>query len=106
SSRSEALFSGEVDEAVLHPSQQKRVSESEDTELLTSGWFPEMVTMMFNTESEYLTDPAVRRAIFAAIDRDAIAETALAGVGVPAHGFVPEAIDWAVNEDVDFAKDF
>jgi len=106
SARSEALFAGEVDEAVLHPSQQKRVTSTDDTELLTTGWFPEAVTMTFNTETPELADPAVRRAIFAAIDRDAIADTALAGVGVPAQGFVPDTIDWAVDADIDFDEDF
>jgi len=106
SARAEALFAGEVDEAVLHPSQQGRVADTEQTKLLKHGMFPESIVMIQNTEREPLTDPAVRKALFAAIDRAAIADTALAGVGVPAKGFIPESLDWAVNKDVDFDRDF
>jgi peptide/nickel transport system substrate-binding protein len=104
-SRAEALLSGEIDEAVLDVSQQGRVAENQDVTLLEEGFFPEVVTMMFNAR-EHLADPAVRAAVFAAIDRTAIAEVALAGVGSPANGFFPEAQDWALNTDVDFDRDF
>lgn len=106
SARSEALFAGEVDEAVLHPSQQKRVSQADDTKLLTTGSFPESIVAIQNTEHKYLSDAAVRKAVFGAIDRQAIVETALAGVGEPAKGFMPETLDWALNKDVDFDRDF
>ncbi|OLT00007.1 hypothetical protein BJF90_36600 [Pseudonocardia sp. CNS-004] len=105
-SRAEALFSGEIDEAVLDVSQQGRVAENQDIALLEEGFFPEVVTMMFNARGEHFADPAVRAAVFAAIDRRAIAEVALASVGAPANGFFPEAQDWALNTDVDFDRDF
>lgn len=106
SARSEALFAGEVDEAVLHPSQQARVAETEETALLTRGSFPESIVMIQNTENEILADPEVRKAVFAAVDRTAIVETALSGVGEPARGFMPDSLEWALNEDVDFDRDF
>jgi peptide/nickel transport system substrate-binding protein len=104
--RAEALFAGEIDGGVLDPSQQSRVSSDPRTELLDHGMFPQMVTMMFNTEHKYVKDPAVRKAIFAALDRQAFAKTAMSGIGTPATGFIPPEIDWAVNPDVDFDKDF
>lgn len=106
SARAEALFAGEVDEAVLHPSKQKHVSEEEDTTLLTHGIFPEAIVMIQNTETTYLSDPAVRKAVFSAIDRSAIVDKALAGLGQATKGFVPDTIDWAVDGDIDFDKDF
>src|SRR5690606_33995492 len=75
-------------------------------QLLDHGMFPQMVTTMFNTQNEPLDDPAVRAAIFAALDRAAFADTAMAGIGQPATGFIPPQVDWAVNPDVNFDRDF
>jgi peptide/nickel transport system substrate-binding protein len=105
-SRAEALFAGEVDEAVLHPAQQERVAANDSTRLLEHGMFPEAVTITFNTRNEHLADPAVRAAIFSALDREAISQVALAGIGAPANGFIPPEIGWAHNPDVNFDADF
>ncbi len=105
-SRAEALFAGEIDEAVLDPSQQGRVTTDENAQLLTHGMFPQVVIMMQNTRSEHLKDPAVRAAVFAALDRDAIAKTALSGLGTATEGFFPKSLDWAINPDIDFGRDF
>ncbi|WP_158228398.1 ABC transporter substrate-binding protein [Pseudonocardia sp. MH-G8] len=104
--RAEALLAGEIDEALLDPSQHARVSANENTRLLEHGIFPQSVVAMFNTQTPQLSDPAVRAAIFAALDRDAIVENALTGLGTPANGFVPPEIDWAVNPEVDFDQDY
>ncbi|WP_158228397.1 ABC transporter substrate-binding protein [Pseudonocardia sp. MH-G8] len=104
--RAEALLAGEIDGAVLDPSQQDRVSANENTQLLDHGMFPQMITMMFNSQNEYLADPAVRAALYSVFDRDAFAETAMSGIGTPATGFVPPEIEWAVNPEVDFDEDF
>ncbi|UUT36461.1 ABC transporter substrate-binding protein [Microbacterium elymi] len=106
SARAEALFAGEVDEAVLHPSKQQRVSGDDDTKLLTHGAFPEEIVMIQNTEKKFLSDPAVRKAVFSAIDRTAIVNKALSGLGVPSKGFVPDTIGWAVDPDIDFTEQF
>lgn len=105
-SRAEALFSGQIDEAILDPSKAARVSETDNMEILIDGFFPEAQVVSFNAQSEYLKDPEVRRAVFAAMDRHALVETALSGVGSPANGFFPENLDWAVNHDIDFDRDF
>ncbi|WP_162242896.1 ABC transporter substrate-binding protein [Leifsonia sp. Root112D2] len=102
----EALFAREVDEVVLDPAAQARVSKDKNTKLLESGSFPQDVHMMFNAKNKYLADPAVRRAVFSAIDRKALVKTALAGLGTPAKGFFPPSLDWAVNPDVNFDTDF
>ncbi|MEW1982250.1 ABC transporter substrate-binding protein [Citricoccus sp. NPDC079358] len=104
--RAEALFAGEVDQASVDVSQQDRVADDPATLLLEESNFPQLVTVMFNAQSEYLEDPAVRAAVFAALDREAIVDTALSGIGTPANGFFPEALEWAVSPDVDFSQDF
>ncbi|UUT36465.1 ABC transporter substrate-binding protein [Microbacterium elymi] len=103
-SRAQALFAGEIDEAILDPSQVDKVDKDPNTELLTSGEYPQDDIMIFNTESEQLKDAAVRKALYSALDRHAIAETAMAGVGEPATTFLPDSLGWAVDHDVDFDK--
>ena len=105
--RTEALFAGELDEAQVPASALARVGQSDFTELRTSGYYPSLIHMFFNTRSPYLADPAVRSALFAALDREAMAETALYGIGGEAsNGFFPDAFDWAQSDEVDFAADF
>ncbi len=105
-SRTTALFEGEIDEAEIPVSQQGRVSESDDVELMTTGAFSQLVSVMFNAKSEELSDPDVRKAVFAALDREEIVDTALSGVGEPANGFFPDTLEWAQDPGIDFSRDF
>lgn len=105
-SRAEALFAGELDQAGLGVAQQERVSEDKNTQQLAGSAFPQNLTAMFNAKSEHLESAAVRAAVFSAIDRDEVVKTALSGIGVPANGFFPESLDWAVSPNVDFSTDF
>ncbi|WP_188754478.1 ABC transporter substrate-binding protein [Microbacterium album] len=105
-SRALALFAGEVDKAEIEPSQQDRVAQEDNLELITRGVFPQLISAMFNAQSEYLQDPEVRALVFAALDREAITERALSGLGEPATGFFPEALDWARDTSIDFDRDF
>lgn len=104
--RATALFAGELDRTDLDPSQQERVAQDEDLELMTEGLFPQLVTVMFNAESEHLSDPEVRRLVFSALDREEIVDTALNGLGTPAQRFFPDAPEWAVNDEIDFDEEF
>lgn len=105
-SRATALFEGEVDQADIDVSQQERVSSTDGLELMPGGAFPQLESMMFNAKSEYLEDPDVRAAVFAAMDRQAVVDTALSGVGQPANGFFPDTLSWAQDPDIDFDRDF
>jgi len=105
-SRAQALFADELDQAILDPSQQQRVAEDPDTELLTDGEFPQNVLTIFNTASEYLKDAAVRKAIFSTLDREAIVETTMPGVGTAAERFFPDSPEWAVDMDIDFSTEY
>ncbi|MGO2111511.1 MAG: ABC transporter substrate-binding protein [Pseudoclavibacter sp.] len=105
--RQESLFAGELDETLVAASALERVRDSSDTDFRTSGHYPGIVPMFLNTRSEYLSDPAVRHAVFSALDRDAMVETAMYGIGgKTANGFMPDAWDWAASDEVDFAADF
>lgn len=105
-SRASALFAGEVDRADLDPSQQKRVSGDPDLALMTDGFFAQDITVMMNGKDSPLADATVRAAVFSAIDRTAITDVALAGLGEPATGFFPPSLEWALNTDIDFDEDF
>ncbi|MHA6623500.1 ABC transporter substrate-binding protein [Pseudonocardia sp. DLS-67] len=104
--RTEALFAGEIDQAVVDISQLTRVRDDPDAMLLDNFGYPQDIAVMFNGKSPSLVDPAVRRAVFSAIDRDAMADTVLQGLGEPASGFFPKALDWARSPVVDFSRDF
>lgn len=104
--RAVSLFAGEIDQAAIDASQQERVLEDPNTELLEGGLFGQVVVAMFNANTPYLQDAEVRQAIFSALDREAIAETALSGLADPATGFFPDSLDWAKSPDIDFDEDF
>ena len=57
--------------------------------------------IVFNTERNPLDDVRVRQAILASIDRQAIVDSVLEGIGSPAYTpWDPETVQWA-NEDID-----
>jgi len=104
--RAEALMAGEIDQAILEPSQQDRVATASDVQLVDHGDYSQMVTMTFNARNPALADAAVRRAVFAALDREQMAEVGMSGVGQPATGFFPDAWPWAQDPDINFDEDF
>ena len=105
-SRAEALFAGEVDQAILDPGQQGRVADAEDVQLVEHGDYPQMITLTFNGRNPALADAAARRAVFAALDREEMVEVGMSGVGEASTGFFPDSLDWALDPDIDFAADF
>lgn len=104
--RAVSLFAGEIDQAAINASEQERVLDDPNLELLEGGLFGQVVVAMFNSRNQYLADPEVRAAIFSALDRQEIVDTALSGLADPATGFFPESLDWALNTDIDFDEDF
>lgn len=105
-SRAVALFAGELDRASIDASQQERVADEDNLKLLTDATFSQDITIMFNAETEELSDPEVRKLVFSALNREAIVESALAGLGEPATGFFPDSLEWALNTDIDFDTDY
>lgn len=104
--RTLSLANGEIDQAEVPPAQRSQVEGNPNLTQLTKGYFPQAVVIEMNASNPYLADPAVRAAVFSAIDKEAITEVALGGLGTPAEGFFPEELSWAVDEDVRFSEDF
>ncbi|HLS48527.1 MAG TPA: ABC transporter substrate-binding protein [Actinomycetaceae bacterium] len=101
-----AMLNGEIDNAVLDPTIQGDVAEHPDLQLLTGGNAPQLMGITFNTRAPNIDDAEVRSLIFSAIDREAITELALQGLGEPAHTFYPEPMSWVLHPDIDFTEDF
>lgn len=105
-SRMEALGAGEIDQAIIEPAQQKRVAEDEDLQLVDHGDYPQVVTLTFNARNPALASAEARAAVFAALDREEIADVGMSGVGEAANGFFPESLDWARDPEIDFDEEF
>ncbi|MDF2994181.1 MAG: putative extracellular solute-binding protein family 5, partial [Microbacterium sp.] len=105
-SRMEALGAGEIDQAIIEPAQQSRVEEADDLQLIDHGDYPQVVTLTFNARNPALASAEARAAVFAALDREEMAEVGMSGVGQAATGFFPESLDWARDPEVDFDTDF
>src|SRR5690625_2393419 len=105
--RALAMLNGEIDEADVDAAQQDQLSDADHlVQLDETSYFPQNIRLMLNGTSEYLSDAEVRKLIFAAIDREAIAELALGGLGSATNGFVHPSASWALHPDVDFDQDF
>jgi peptide/nickel transport system substrate-binding protein len=104
--RTLSLGSGEIDQAEVPPAQRSQIDGNPALEQLTKGYFPQAVVLEMNASNQYLADRDVRAAVFSAIDRQAITDVALGGLGTPAEGFFPAELTWAVDEDVNFSEDF
>jgi len=104
--RALALQNGEIDSAILDPSAHDQIATNSDLELMTKGFFRQAVTVTFNAQLPELSSPELRALVFSAIDRNAITEKALNGLGDPATSFFPDTMSWAKADDVDFDKTF
>lgn len=95
------LQNGELDLATNLPnSAAAELRDDDETELYLNEGVSDRIAV-FNTERAPLDDPRVRKALLYAIDKEAIAEFVLDGVGTPAYRpWDPSTVDWA-NEDVE-----
>jgi peptide/nickel transport system substrate-binding protein len=99
-----ALQSGELDwlyTSYVDKTQMDRMDQSKFTkypQIGTKG----TGTVFFNTGKAELSSPSVRRAIYQAIDRNAILEKVLNGAGVVPRGPIPAMFKELVKGDVDF----
>ena len=104
-----ALQSGEVDRITslfLDSAQTATLAKDSNLYVSSSAKLPEVMTLFFNTRQGPLADAEVRKALYAAIDREAVSKNALFGMGTPSRGPIPAVIEWAADPSVDFTKQF
>lgn len=104
--RTLALQNGEIDSAEIDASQMDQVATNENIVHLEEGNVPQAVVIEMNAQNEYLSTPEVRKAVFAALDRQEISDVAIGGLGSPADSFLPDSLSWAVNDSLSFEADY
>ncbi len=86
------------------PAQQAELMKRQGAtahDVLTFGF----VDLLFNETVPGLSDPAIRQAVAATIDRDAIVSGPLDGLGAGQYGAIPAGIGWLQGEEPAVAAD-
>lgn len=104
--RSLAFQSGEVDLPIRLPLNQMEQLEGDDRFAFEAATMAEHLYGFFNTRNEIVNDPAVRAALFRAIDRESISERVFLGTGTASTSPVPNQVTWALDSDVDYTEEF
>ncbi|WP_378144431.1 ABC transporter substrate-binding protein [Cnuibacter sp. UC19_7] len=104
--RALAFQSGEVDLATMLPLNQVETLQSDQRFAFDKAVMAEHLYGFFNTASPVLQDPAVRQALYHAIDRDEIASKVFLGNGTPSKSPVPNQVTWAIDPSTDFTQEF
>ena len=97
--RTNALVTGEVDMIDYVEWKDIATLEADENLKLNQAKGPVMI-LSFNTNTEPLNDPLVRRAISYAINRDNVINMAFNGQGIPAYGFILPEGGLGYNEDI------
>ena len=83
------LLSGGIQmDGPLAPSDAARIGNAENLQLLSFPW-RQFAYVGWNTRRPQFADPAVRRALAMAIDRESLVQTVLEGYGTQASGPIP-----------------
>jgi peptide/nickel transport system substrate-binding protein len=94
------LIEGRADLLVGRPSADRLPDLTRASHLqVTTSPTDSRTYLAFNLRRQPFGDVRVRRAVNMAIDRRALVENGLAGIGAPALGFYTPAVAWAYNED-------
>ena len=101
-----ALQSGEIQMTDVPPVNVAELEESGDFQLQNYLRTGVGLFMEFNVNKEPFDDPVVREAMNYAIDKDAIVETALRGLGQPACGPLPPSIEGHWSGMCDYAPSY
>lgn len=91
--RATRLRSGDLDGAVLPPNLASSFEKDDDKKTLNAKT-ADYRAVSLPTENEVTGDAAIRRALDAAVDRDAMVKGILNGAGKPAYGPVPTDSPW------------
>ncbi len=100
----QAFLNGESDVMLNNPPLTEIPNiEATDGVKVEALSIPSYYYFGFNVTGQYTSDPAVRKAISQALDREQIVKTALGGYGDVATTYYPPQIAWAANTDADAA---
>lgn len=107
--RTLALQAGEVDRLVatyIVPSQLETLGQDPNLELTSSGLQPNNIMFFMNTRQAPFDNADVRKAVYSAINRDAIGENAYSGTAYAPEGLIPREVAWAFDDSIDFNEVF
>lgn len=99
------LLSGELDIGGVTGTQLNRVQGNTNIKLYR-GLSQSITWLGFNTSHAPFKNPAVRRAIGEAIDRDAIIRAALNGLGKPAFSMIPSNVPFSDSKAESYAPQY
>lgn len=103
-----SLLSGEIDfiQNFWIPMEQVAAFETDPgLEVQEGRVYPTFTYLSFNTQTEALSTPAARKAIYKAIDNEYVIESAFMGLGSVPDGFIPSRYDWARSDEVGFEEE-
>lgn len=95
----QALLNGEIDVLEGVPSANVPELKANENIRMALNEYPSPMRILFNMEDEKVKDPAVRKAIAMAIDKDEISEKIYAGIQKAEYSMYPALIDWVANQE-------
>lgn len=101
----QALKNGEIDFYENFPAASAKEMEGDANIRVIKNQYPSPMRMVFNMDDEKVADPAVRKAIATAIDREEISKKVFDQVQTPEYAMYPSMIEWAANTK-DIAPEF
>ncbi|MCL5076092.1 MAG: ABC transporter substrate-binding protein [Chloroflexi bacterium] len=81
-----------------------RLEKSKEIVVERGRGHPRVLLLFFNAKKTPLSDVRVRRALFRALDRQLMLDSAYGGIGGLGTSSIPPGLRWAYNPDVDYMK--
>ncbi|NEE00459.1 ABC transporter substrate-binding protein [Phytoactinopolyspora halotolerans] len=100
-----ALLAGEVYLGGAGQGMLDQIEADENLDVTQNGQLGRQFIVTMNSEVEELSDPAVRRLVYSAIDRAQVAEIALPGIATEPISMYPEELGW-IEPEVDYRDEF
>jgi len=95
----QALVNGEIDVLEGVPASEVANLQANPDVRLVLNQYPSPMYIVFNFKNKTLQDPAVRKAIGAAINKQEISDKIFQGIQKPEYNMYPSLISWASNSE-------
>lgn len=95
----QALINGEIDVMEAVPATEVEKLKKDSNLRLALNEFPSPMYMVFNFKVKELQDPALRKAIATAINKQEISDKIFLGIQKPEYNMYPSLITWATNSE-------